>query len=132
MKISSTNIRGIRKKKKRREVRELVQKYKFDLCCIQEMKMEVMKSFLCKSIWNLVNFDWVCVNSIGNSGGILTIWDKGAICRVSSWENKGYLVVNGFWREYGKDCCIINIYAFCIHAKKIETCDSINIVVQQN
>lgn len=64
--------------------------------------------------------DWVYKGSEGRSGGMLTIWDNDVFCKSSSWFMRGALVVNGFFRRDGTNCCIINVYAPGLEQEKRE------------
>ncbi|KAL8528699.1 hypothetical protein ACS0TY_006231 [Phlomoides rotata] len=63
MKLLSYNVRGAGRKEKRREVRDM------------ETKMEIVDKRVCKTIWGNRPFDWTFMASVGNSSGILTIWN---------------------------------------------------------
>lgn len=65
MKMLSFNIRGLGTNVKRREVRELINKKKINICCIQETKMQKMENRLCRVIWGNNAFDWACKESVG-------------------------------------------------------------------
>lgn len=58
--------------------------------------MDTVRATICRSIWGEANMDCACKDSDGMSGGMLTIWNSGAFCRISSWFRNGCLFVNGF------------------------------------
>lgn len=132
MKIFSFNVRGLGKKEKRKEVRDMIFKNKIEVCCIKESKMEQISKFICLSVWGGHGFDWEFSPSEGNSGGIVIIWNEAVFCKSSSWFMRGMLVVNGFWREDGTRCIIINVYAPCSFPEKCELWDAIKRVIEQN
>ncbi|KAL8457806.1 hypothetical protein ACS0TY_035616 [Phlomoides rotata] len=111
MKVLSYNIRGAGRREKRREVRELIEKSRIEICCLQEIKVEEVNKRLCKSIWGNSPSDWAWLGSIGNTGGILTIWNSEVFQKTSEWSRTGMLVVNGRWVEDDSICTIINVYA---------------------
>lgn len=43
---------------------------------ILELKMETIDAVFIKSIWSSKDIRWEFVDSLGASGGILTMWDK--------------------------------------------------------
>ncbi|KAL8557651.1 hypothetical protein ACS0TY_004930 [Phlomoides rotata] len=86
MKILSYNVRGLGKKAKRREVRDIIKKQKIELCCIQETKLEEITKFRCMGLWGNSNFDWAFSESVGRSGGILSMWDEDVFHKSSSWN----------------------------------------------
>lgn len=51
MKIFSFNVRGLGKKAKRKEIKEMLKKHRIDFCCIQETKMERMGNKICSLIF---------------------------------------------------------------------------------
>lgn len=101
MKILSFNYRGIGKKAKRREIKEMLRKVKVDFCCIQETKLENLRERTARSIWGFGNSDWTCMDAQGKSGGILSIWNVETFCKTSARFANGVLVVNGYLKEDG-------------------------------
>lgn len=131
MKILSYNIRGLGKRAKRREVREMVKKHRIEFCCIQETKMSNMRDKICKSLWGDKNCEWACMDAEGNSGGILSIWNNEVFSMVSSWFVKGVLVVNGFLKEDGQQVCVMNVYAPCSSTEIFLLWDLIGNAIEQ-
>lgn len=99
MKLMSYNIRGLGKKIKRSELKNLIKDHRIDVCCIQETKIEKIESWMCRAIWGNNNFDWAYKESADLSGGMLIIWNDLLFCKVSSWHMNGLLIVNGFFEE---------------------------------
>lgn len=132
MKILSFNVRGLGKRAKRREIREMLKKFKIEFCCIQETKLEKIGDRICRGLCGDQNFGWAYVDAEGKSGGILSIWDDRVFCMMSSWFVKGVLVVNGFSRENGDQVCILNVYAPCSFSKKSVLWDIVGNNLAQN
>ncbi|KAL8516188.1 hypothetical protein ACS0TY_014749 [Phlomoides rotata] len=86
MKILSYNIRGVGGMTKKKEVRKLIKELKVDCCCIQETKLERMDDRMVRRLWGTGNSDWAFKPSEGNSGGLLTIWNKDKFHRTSVWD----------------------------------------------
>lgn len=76
VKILSWNINGLNGRKKRSTLVSLVRKWKADILCLQETKMEVIPKSLLHQIWGSRWVDWVELKTCGTSGGIIIIWDK--------------------------------------------------------
>jgi mannosylglycoprotein endo-beta-mannosidase len=74
--ICSFNVRGLGSRVKRNKVRELVRNYKVDFLALQETKMEEISAGVVQSLWGSEDCVWVSLPSIGNSGGILSVWDN--------------------------------------------------------
>ncbi|KAL8483361.1 hypothetical protein ACS0TY_026168 [Phlomoides rotata] len=119
------------KKVKRKEVRELIQKHKIDICCLQETKMESFSDIVCKSIWGHSKFDWSFKASVGRSGGIISLWNSDIFSKTSSWDTNGMLVINGHFTADGMRGVLINVYASCSYAEKRELWENINLVIDQ-
>lgn len=129
--LISYNIRGLGKREKRRDVRDLIKKVRADVCCLQESKLEQVNNRVARSIWGSQNFDWEFSPSEGNSGGIITIWNSSVFQKTSSWCIKEMLVINGFLTEDGNGCTIINVYAPNTPSLRHDLWDKISIVVDQ-
>lgn len=132
MKIISYNIRGLGKRMKRKEVRDLVAEFRADFCCIQETKLEVMEDRVCRATWGNSEVDWVYKASEGRSGGMLSIWNAAIFCKSSSWFMRGALIVNGVLIKDGTRCCIVNVYAPCVEQEQNELWQALQVLVEQN
>ncbi|KAL8518663.1 hypothetical protein ACS0TY_009854 [Phlomoides rotata] len=83
MKVVSYNIRGLGSREKCREVRDVNLSFRADFCCIQESKKETVDDILCRTLWGSNNMGWAYRESIGRSGGIISIWNAGLFLVVS-------------------------------------------------
>lgn len=129
--LISYNIRGLGKKEKRRDVRDLLRKVRADVYCLQESKLEEVTNRTVRAIWGNSKYDWEFAKSEGNSGGIITIWNPSLFQKMSSWSIKEMLVVNGFLIEDGKNCSIINVYAPSCPSLRLALWDKISILAEQ-
>ncbi|KAL8536327.1 hypothetical protein ACS0TY_011813 [Phlomoides rotata] len=93
--------------------------------------MEEVNKRVCKSFWGNSPFDWAWLGSVGNFGGILTIWNSKVFQKISDWSRTGMLVVNDRWVEEGSDCTIVNIYAPNSVAQKSELWKILHSLVRQ-
>nr|GEV39388.1 putative RNA-directed DNA polymerase, eukaryota, reverse transcriptase zinc-binding domain protein [Tanacetum cinerariifolium] len=66
---------GLTHKTKKDWVRELCIKNKVNFISLQETKMESMSQMDVKILWGNNNFDYVVSDSLGNSGGMLCVWE---------------------------------------------------------
>ncbi|GJV69504.1 RNA-directed DNA polymerase, eukaryota [Tanacetum coccineum] len=73
--------------------------------------METMELFYVKRIWGNVNFEFVHSDSVGNSGGILCVWDPNSFCKSSHTVSDYFIMVRGEWRLNGKEVLFIVVYA---------------------
>ncbi|GKV21745.1 hypothetical protein SLEP1_g31697 [Rubroshorea leprosula] len=103
----------------RREILKLVKKENPDFLCLQETKLEVVEESLCRALWYSENFDWVMQKSMGNSGGLLCIWNKSCFIKKCVIEGSGFIGVSGEWGKERKKCNLINVYAPCDRQGKV-------------
>ncbi|XVF05232.1 hypothetical protein REPUB_Repub05bG0154300 [Reevesia pubescens] len=80
---------------------------------IQETMLEIIPVNKVSRLWRDDNFDWLFVPSVGNSDGLLSIWDKGSFAMESSIIKERILFVKGSWLALDFNCVICNIYAPC-------------------
>ena len=50
--------------------------------CFQETKMESMSRNIVRSIWGNTFVDWVHLEPLGASGGILLMWDRRVVEKI--------------------------------------------------
>ncbi|GJY81678.1 RNA-directed DNA polymerase, eukaryota, partial [Tanacetum coccineum] len=110
-KKSEVHRTGLAQKAKKDKVKELYVKNKVNFLALQETKMENMELFCVKTCWGNMAFDYVHSDSVGNSGGILCVWDPNAFCKSSVTMSDYFIMVRGVWRQNGKDFLIIVVYA---------------------
>ncbi|CAK8544879.1 unnamed protein product [Lathyrus sativus] len=103
------NIRGGGTSTKRRRIRETINKGKTDICFIQETKRQNMTEEFVKSFWGVDRCEWSATPSIGQSGGLITIWRLDMMKHVSSLCGKGFLGINMVWKEL--NCHLTNVYS---------------------
>lgn len=132
MRIISLNVRGLGSKAKRTEVRNLIRSYNVDFCMIQETKKECMDQSYCFRLWGGREIDWYARDSIGRSGGILSLWNMNNLVTISKWNLDGAVVVSGLWGSERIECCLINVYAPCTIRGKGILWEKLIQVVRQN
>lgn len=83
IKILSWNVRGLNEAEKRSTIKSLFHKWKADIVCLQETKIEDWSPLLIRQVWGNRWVEWATLNSIGRSGGVIVLWDK------RQWSNRG-------------------------------------------
>ncbi|GKC55709.1 RNA-directed DNA polymerase, eukaryota [Tanacetum coccineum] len=111
MNFMSLNIQGLAQKAKKDWVKELCVKHKVNFLALQETKMEHMELFSVKMCWGNLVFDFVHSDSVGNSGGILCVWDPNSFRKSYATVSDYFIMIRGVWRITGKDLLIIAVYA---------------------
>ncbi|GJW98354.1 RNA-directed DNA polymerase, eukaryota [Tanacetum coccineum] len=73
--------------------------------------METMDVFNVKMCWGNLGFDYVHSDSVGNSGGILCIWDPYSFRKTSSTVSNYFVIIQGVWLKTGNNLLIVSVYA---------------------
>ncbi|GJW03090.1 RNA-directed DNA polymerase, eukaryota [Tanacetum coccineum] len=110
--VMGYNMDGcLAQKAKKDWVQELCVKNKVNILALQETKMENMGLLCVKSCWGNMTFDFVHSDSVGNSGGILCVWDPNAFRKDSVTLSDYFILVRGVWQQNGMDLLIVVVYA---------------------
>nr|GEU58684.1 RNA-directed DNA polymerase, eukaryota, reverse transcriptase zinc-binding domain protein [Tanacetum cinerariifolium] len=109
--VMGYNMDGLAQKAKKDWVKKLCGKNKVNILALQETKMENMDLLCVKSCWGNMTFDYVHSDSVGNSGGILCIWDPNAFRKDSVTWSDYFILVRGVWRQNEMDFLIVVVYA---------------------
>ena len=80
--IVSWTVRGWNEQDKRLWVRNLIRKWKADIVCLQETKLELINKGVICSLWGGQHVDWLYLGSMGASGGVLLMWDNRVVDKV--------------------------------------------------
>ncbi|GJU28537.1 RNA-directed DNA polymerase, eukaryota, reverse transcriptase zinc-binding domain protein [Tanacetum coccineum] len=102
---------GLAQKAKKDWVRELCVKNKVNFLAIQETKKEKIDLFNVRRCWGNCTFDHLHSNSVGNSGGILCVWDPNAFRKSNHTISDYFVIIRGVWIKSGIDLLIIAVYA---------------------
>ncbi|GJS72723.1 RNA-directed DNA polymerase, eukaryota [Tanacetum coccineum] len=84
---------------------------KVNFLALQETKIENMDLICVKTCWGNLAFDYVHSDSVGNSGGILCVWDPNSFCKSNATISDYFVMVRGVWRLTGQDLLMIAVYA---------------------
>ncbi|GKA57981.1 RNA-directed DNA polymerase, eukaryota, reverse transcriptase zinc-binding domain protein [Tanacetum coccineum] len=77
----------------------------------EETKMENMNLLCVRMCWGNLDFDYARSDSVGNSGGILCVWDPNSFCKHSVTCSDYFVMVRGVWRSTGQLVLLIAVYA---------------------
>nr|GEY37642.1 nucleotide-binding alpha-beta plait domain-containing protein [Tanacetum cinerariifolium] len=77
----------------------------------EEIKIEIIELFNIKMCWGNFTFDYVYSPSVGNSGGILCVWDPRMFHKLNSMIYDYFAMIRGEWILKDKVILIISIYA---------------------
>ncbi|GJU28782.1 RNA-directed DNA polymerase, eukaryota [Tanacetum coccineum] len=73
--------------------------------------METMDVFNVKMCWGNLGFDYVHSDSVGNSGGILCVWDPYSFRKTSFTVLDYFVIIRGVWLKTGNNLLIVSVYA---------------------
>nr|GEZ88890.1 RNA-directed DNA polymerase, eukaryota [Tanacetum cinerariifolium] len=89
----------------------VVYQNKVNFLAIQETKLENMDLWCVKACWGNYAFDFVYSDSVGNSGGILCIWDPNSFRKNNVTVLDYFCMVRGVWLKTGVDILMVVVYA---------------------
>ncbi|GJW93712.1 RNA-directed DNA polymerase, eukaryota, partial [Tanacetum coccineum] len=97
-------------KTKKEWVKELNYKHRINLLALQETKMDCV-SHMDKSLWGNSNFDFVASDSLGNSGGILCIWEASIFKKDGATISDNFIAIYGTWLPRNVKILLVAVYA---------------------
>lgn len=83
-KIITWNIGGLCDRSRRDELKVLLRLWKPHILCLQETHVSNWQRHQVKQFWGGNNFDWVALDSNGNSGGIIVVWNTNKVVVTES------------------------------------------------
>ncbi|GJV36972.1 RNA-directed DNA polymerase, eukaryota [Tanacetum coccineum] len=72
--------------------------------------MESMDLRCVKSCWGNYAFDYNHSNSVGNSGGILCVWDPGSFKKTNHTISDYFVILQGVWLKNSIDLLVVVVY----------------------
>ncbi|XP_058775200.1 uncharacterized protein LOC131649456 [Vicia villosa] len=115
--IGSLNVRGGGSLVKRRRISSIISRGMDDIFVIQETKICRMEEAIAKSFWRKDSIEYSYSNSIGRSGGLLTLWKGDSVTVINSFSGIGFLGIKALWQ--GDVYYVINIYSPCELQRKV-------------
>ncbi|GJV63534.1 RNA-directed DNA polymerase, eukaryota [Tanacetum coccineum] len=73
--------------------------------------MEKIEIFSVKMCWGNFAFNYVHSDSVGNSGGILCVWDPSSYRKKDVTMSDYFIMIRGLWLKTGCDLLIVSVYA---------------------
>ena len=111
MNILSINIQGLGHKTKKEWLKALTSTHRLNVIAIQETKMASISHMDVKFIWANSNFEYVCIDSLGNSGGILCIWEATIFKKDYVTISDNFVAIYGTWLPSNSKILFVTIYA---------------------
>ncbi|XP_058770682.1 uncharacterized protein LOC131644227 [Vicia villosa] len=82
-----------------------------------------MEDFIAWGLWSNLEVGYSFSDSIGRSGGILTLWRKDMMEVLNSFKGEGFLGIKVKWKE--NFYYVVNIYSSCVLQKKKDLWDNL-------
>ena len=99
MNFMSLNIRGMHDSHKVDWLKNLKKDHKFSFCGLQESRLSSTSPEIC-NWWGTTDVSYDFVNSIGQSGGIISFWDTSVFQAITVIKNRHFLAVVGNWHGF--------------------------------
>lgn len=74
--LLSWNVSGLNNPCKREVCKNLLKEWKCNIICFQETKLSAIDIAIVHSLWGSPFIDWVVLDVVQTSGGVLLVWDK--------------------------------------------------------
>ncbi|XP_059623206.1 uncharacterized protein LOC132266370 [Cornus florida] len=84
LQILSWNVRGLNDSVRIKVVKSVIRKRGGYVVCLQETKLASTSDRLVRSLWGGRFVEWVVLDAVGSSGGILIMWDNRWVSKVDS------------------------------------------------
>nr|GEX97781.1 cysteine-rich receptor-like protein kinase [Tanacetum cinerariifolium] len=97
MNILSLNIQGLGHKTKKVWIKELTSKNKINFMAIQETKTHCVNHMDVKFMWGNSNYNYVYREAVGNSGGILCVWEATVFKKDYATISDNFVIIYGTW-----------------------------------
>jgi hypothetical protein len=104
----------------------MVSKEKVDFLALQETKLEVVTEAICFNLWGGEDCSWAFLPSVGNSGGIISIWRKSSSTLIFTFMGEVFVGVFLEWGVHKELCYVVNVYSKCDLASKRRLWSNIN------
>ncbi|GJU64033.1 RNA-directed DNA polymerase, eukaryota [Tanacetum coccineum] len=98
-------------KTKKEWIKALTNKYKLNVVAIQETKISNVSHMDVKFMWGNSNYDYVCSDSLGSSGGILCVWEASIFKKDYVTISDNFVAIYGTWLPSNSKILFVVIYA---------------------
>lgn len=98
MKFISLNVRGMGEIGKKGWVKSIVNSEQPDIVGLQETKSGVVDECWVEDLWGGKGFGYSQLPAVGNSGGIIIIWDSRIFTCKEAIGDERFIAVKGEWR----------------------------------
>ncbi|PWA61144.1 zinc finger, BED-type [Artemisia annua] len=114
MKMISINVRGMGDSGKKGWIRSVIRDEHPDVIGLQETKCGVVDDIWIEDIWGDKGYGYSQLPAVGNSGGIILIWDARVFLCKEAIGDERFIAVRGSWK--GKD---VEVFLVCIYGPHV-------------
>ncbi|GKB43407.1 RNA-directed DNA polymerase, eukaryota, partial [Tanacetum coccineum] len=107
----SQDIERLGQKAKKEWIKEINFKHNINFLTLQETKMDKISHMDIKFIWGNSNYQFVVSDSVGNSGGILCVWESSVFKQDNATISDNFIALYGTWLPSNTKVLIVSIYA---------------------
>ncbi|GMJ16046.1 hypothetical protein HRI_005273800 [Hibiscus trionum] len=112
------NVRGLRRKEKKKAIRDLSRRYKTKMIFVQETKMETIQRREVKRLWGSDSFNYEFAAANGSAGGLLCIWDDSVFTVSDTVVKDRFVALIGVWQQSKVRCGFLNLYGPSVDNEK--------------
>ncbi|GJZ71450.1 RNA-directed DNA polymerase, eukaryota, partial [Tanacetum coccineum] len=111
MNCLSLNVQGLGSKAKKDWIKELNNKHKVNFLSVQETKLDCISDMDVKVLWGNYKFEYTISEAVGNSGGILCVWDPNVFRKEHHVVSDNFVALYGSWVSNQAKLLVVSIYA---------------------
>nr|GEU31653.1 RNA-directed DNA polymerase, eukaryota [Tanacetum cinerariifolium] len=105
------NIQGLGHKTKKEWIKELSLKNNISFMAIQETKTNCISHMDVKFMWGNSNYNYVYSEVVGNSGGIMCVWEANVFKKDYATISDNFVAIYGTWLPRNSKILFVAIYA---------------------
>ncbi|KAJ9184826.1 hypothetical protein P3X46_004514 [Hevea brasiliensis] len=119
--VISWNSRGLGGASKKCHLKNLITCNKVDVISILETKCASISFPLIRKVWCMGDFDWLSIDAVGTSGGMLVIWNRCSfVITVQRTFGRWIIISRILWCFYAMSSLRVNFYKSTIYGVNIE------------
>ncbi|XP_071727402.1 uncharacterized protein [Rutidosis leptorrhynchoides] len=124
------NVRGFGVKSKFGWVKGMCFNERPNVAAFQETKCKNLSFNWVCSLWGNCDFDFIQKDAIGNSGGLLFVWDTTSFVVESALVSDFFVAIRGKWCGSRHETVVANVYGPHTDSKKWEMWNTLDNVLQ--
>lgn len=111
MNCLSLNVRGLGDCDKVEWVNSIIRNHRINFVGIQETQLMNVAHIDLVGWWGNNNFNFEYVDSVGRSGGLLSMWNPSLFSVDNVVKARNFIAVSGKWMDFPGTTTLVNVYA---------------------